>query len=163
MAKKVRTLFKWTNKSNQTSKEAMEVSTEPKGLLSMNGIQQRSVFYCNNINLQHFLRGPLNQMSKNFKKAKEVLIEPKDLLSINGIELKKWLCNNDDVTVSITDDSKSIWKSNQFYVESNTEGTSVIGLQWISTDSILDFCSGIKKRSDYHNTEAGLFSGIFSI
>ena len=56
------------------------------------------------------------------------------LLSQHGFELKKWISNNDAVAEAIPEDLKSISNTKQVEVEPNTEGSSVLGLQWTVTD-----------------------------
>ena len=56
------------------------------------------------------------------------------LLSQCGFELKNWISNNDAVTEANPEDLKSTSSTKQVKVEPNSEGTSVLGLQWTFTD-----------------------------
>ena len=67
-------------------------------------------------------------------------------LSQLGFELKKWISNNDEITKAIPEDMRSISKMKQVEVESNTEGSSVLGLQWTIIDDSFHVCRGTNKE-----------------
>ena len=64
----------------------------------------------------------------------------------HGFELKKWISNNDAVTKAIPEDLKSVSNTKQVEVEPNTEGSSVLGLQWIVIDDSLQVFRGTNKE-----------------
>ena len=70
------------------------------------------------------------------EEAIEVFNHLQPLHSQFGFELKKWISNNDSVTETILEDLKSISDTKQVDVEPNTEGSSVLGLQWTLTVDI---------------------------
>ena len=70
---------------------------------------------------------------KNFKQ-----LQP--LLSKHGFELKKWITNSDVVTKAIPEDFRSFRNTKQVEVEPGKEGSSVLGLQWTTTDDSLQVC-----------------------
>ena len=80
------------------------------------------------------------------EEAIEVFNQLQHLLSQHGFEMKKWISNNDAVIEAISEDLKSISNTKQVDVESNTEGSSVLGLQWIVTDDSLQVCRGTNKE-----------------
>ena len=60
--------------------------------------------------------------------------------------MKKWILNNDAVSEAIPEDLKSVGNTKQVEVESNTEGSSVLRLQFTFTeDGFLGF-SGTNKE-----------------
>ena len=59
------------------------------------------------------------------------------LLSKPGFELKKWITNSDLVINTIPEEMRSISNTKQVEVEPSTEGSSVLGLQWTTTDDSL--------------------------
>ena len=76
----------------------------------------------------------------------EVFNQLQPLLSRHRFELKRWISNNDAVTKAIPEDLKSISNTLQVEVETNTEGSSVLGLQWTVTDDSLQVCRGKNKE-----------------
>ena len=80
------------------------------------------------------------------EKAIEIFSQLHPLLSQHGIELKKLISNNDAVTKAIPEDFRSISNTKQVEVEPSTEGSSVLGLQWIVTDDSLQVCRGTNKE-----------------
>ena len=74
---------------------------------------------------------------ENPEEAIEVFQQLQLLLSRLGFELNKWITNNDAVTGVIPEDLKSISNMKQVEVEPNTEGTSMLGLQWTVIDDSL--------------------------
>ena len=80
------------------------------------------------------------------EEAVEVFNQLQPLLSQHGLELKKLISNNDAVTEAIPEDLKSISNTKQVKVEPNTEGSSVLGLQWTVTDDSLQICRGTNKE-----------------
>ena len=61
-------------------------------------------------------------------------------LSKLGFQLTKWICISDEVCKAIPVDLKSISNTKQVEVEPNTEGSSVLGLQWTVNDDSLQVC-----------------------
>ena len=71
------------------------------------------------------------------EEAIEVFNQLQPLLSQHEFELKKWISNNNAVTKAVPEDLKSIGNTKQVEVEPNTEGSSIIGLQWTVIDDSL--------------------------
>ena len=67
----------------------------------------------------------------------EVFNQLQHLLSQLEFELQKWISNRDAFTKAIPKDLKPISNTKQIEVEPNTEGSSVVGLQWNFTDDSL--------------------------
>ena len=67
------------------------------------------------------------------------------LLSKHDFDVKKWIYIYDEAKASIPEKLKSSFKSKQVDVEPNTEGSSLLGLQWIVTDDSFHVCKGINK------------------
>ena len=80
------------------------------------------------------------------KEASEDFNQLQPHLSQLGFELKKWISNNDEITKAIPEDMKSISKMKQVEVESNTEGSSVLGLQWTIIYDSFKVCRGTNKE-----------------
>ena len=97
------------------------------------------------------------------EEAIEVFSQLPVLLSEHGFELKKWISNSDAVTEAIPEDLKSISNTKQVEVEPNTEGSSVLGLQWTVTDDSLQVCRGTNKEIETYNPEEDSVTGILSI
>ena len=76
----------------------------------------------------------------------EVFNQLQKLLSQHGFEMRKWIRNNDAVTAAIWEDLKSISNTKQVEVEPNTEGSSMLELQWTVTDDSLQACRGKQKE-----------------
>ena len=85
------------------------------------------------------------------------------LLLRNGFELKKAISNNDAVTEAIPEDLKSISKTKQVEVEPNTEGSSVLGLQWTVIDDSLQVCRGTNKEAETRITQKKILSLVSSV
>ena len=100
---------------------------------------------------------------ENPEEAIEVFNQLQPLLSQHGFELKKWISNNDAVTEAIPDDLKSISNTTQVEVEPNTEGSSVLGLQWNITDDRLQMCRGTNKEVDATITQRKILSLVSSV
>ena len=79
------------------------------------------------------------------EEAIEVLSQLRHLLSRHGFQLRKWISNSDEVCKAIPVDLKSISNTKQVEVEPNTEGFSVLGLQWTVTDDSGQVCRGTNK------------------
>ena len=80
------------------------------------------------------------------EEAIEVFSQTQLLLSRHVFDLKKWISNNDAVTEAIPKDLKSISNTKQVEVEPNTEGFSVLGLEWTVIDDSLQVCRGTDKE-----------------
>ena len=85
------------------------------------------------------------------------------LLSRLGFELRKWIGNNDAVTKAIPENLKSISNTKQVDVEPNTEGSSVLGLQWTVTDDSLQVCRGTNKEVEAPITQRKILSLVSSV
>ena len=85
------------------------------------------------------------------------------LLSRHGFDLKKWISNNDAVTEAIPEDLKSISNTKQVEVEPNTEGSSVLGLQWTVIDDSLQVCRGTSKEVEAPLTQRKILSLVSSV
>ena len=97
------------------------------------------------------------------EKAIEVFNQLQPFLSQHGFELKKWISNNDAVTEAIPEDLKSISNTKQVEVEPNTEGSSVLGLQWTVTDDSLQVCRGTNKEVEAPITQRKILSLVSSV
>ena len=97
------------------------------------------------------------------EEAIEVINQLQPLLSQHGFELKKWISNNDEVTEAIPEDLKSISNTKQVEVEPNTEGSSVLGLQWTVTDDSLQVCRGTNKEVETPITQRKILSLVSSV
>ena len=100
---------------------------------------------------------------KTPEEAIEVFDQLQPLLSPHGFELKKWISNNDAVTKAIPEDLKSINNANEVEVESNTEGSSLLGLQWTVTDDSLQVCRGTNKELEAPITQRKILSLVSSV
>ena len=80
-----------------------------------------------------------------------------------GFELKKWLTNNDAVTEAIPEDLEAISNMKQLEVELNTEGTSVLGLQWTFIDDTPNVCRGTNKKVEAPITQRKILSFVSSV
>ena len=76
--------------------------------------------------------------------------------------MKKWTSNNDAVTEAIPEDLKSISKTKQVEVEPNTEGSSVLGVQWTVTDDSLQIFRGTNKEVEAPITQRKILSLVSS-
>ena len=74
------------------------------------------------------------------EEAIEVFIQLRPLLSQHDFQLTKWISNSDEVCKAIPIDLKSISNTKQVEVEFNTEGSSVLGLQWTVPDDSVQVC-----------------------
>ena len=97
------------------------------------------------------------------EEAIEVFNQLQPLLSRHGFELKKWISNNDSVTKAIPEDLKSISNTKQVEVEPNTEGSSVLGLQWTVTNDSLHVCRGTNKEVEAPITQRKILSLVSSV
>ena len=97
------------------------------------------------------------------EEAIQVFNQLQPLLSRLGFELKKWISNNDAVTKAIPEDLKSISNTKQVEVEPNTEGSSVLGLQWTVTDDSLQVCRGTNKEIEAPITQRKILSLVSSV
>ena len=97
------------------------------------------------------------------EEAIKVFNQLQPLLSQHGFELKKWISNNDAVTKAIPEDLKSIINTKQVEVEPNTEGSSVLGLQWTVTDDSLQVCRGTNKEVEAPITQMKILSLVSSV
>ena len=111
-----------------------------------------------------------NFYMENFIKSVEtpeeafgVLNQLQPLLSRHGFELKKRINNNDTVTEAIPEDLKSISNTKQVEVEPNTEGSSVLGLQWTVTDDSLQVWRGTNKEVEALITQRKILSLVSSV
>ena len=94
----------------------------------------------------NFYMDDLIKSVETSEEAIEVFNQLQPLLSRHGFELKNWISNNDAVTEAIPEDLKSISSTKQVEVEPNTEGSSVLGLQWTVIDDSLQVCRGTNKE-----------------
>ena len=97
------------------------------------------------------------------EEAIKVFNELQPLLSQNAFELKKWISNNDAVTKAIPEDLKSISNTKQVEVEPNTEGSSVLGLQWTFIDDSLQVCRSTNKEVEAPITQRKILSWVSSV
>ena len=97
------------------------------------------------------------------EEAIEVFNQLQPLLSQYGFELRIWSSNNDAVTKTIQEDLKSVGNAKQVEVEPNTEGSSVLGLQWTITDDSLQVCRGTNKEVETPITQRKILSLVSSV
>ena len=96
------------------------------------------------------------------EEAIEVFNQLQPLLSQHGFELKKWISNNDAVTKAIPEDLKSISNTKRVEVEPNTEGSSMLGLQWTVIDNSRQVCRGTNKEVEAPITQRKILSLVSS-
>ena len=99
------------------------------------------------------------------EEAIEVFNQLQPLLSQHGFELKKWISSNgnDAVTEAIPEDLKSISNTIQVEVEPNTEGSSMLGLQWTFTDDSLQVYRCMNKEVEPPITQRKILSLVSSV
>ena len=97
------------------------------------------------------------------EEAIEVFNQLQPLLSRLGYEFKKWISNNDAVTEAIPEDLKSITNTKQVEVEPNSEGSSVLGLQWTVINDILQVCRGTNKEVEAPLTQRKILPLVSSV
>ena len=97
------------------------------------------------------------------EEAIEVFNQPQPLLSRHGFELKKLISIKEAVTKAIPEDLKSISNTKQVEVEPNTEGSSVLGLQWTVHDDSLQVCRGRNKEVEAPVTQRKIFLLVSSV
>ena len=95
--------------------------------------------------------------------AIEVFNQLQPLLSRHEFVLKKWISNNDAVTKAIPEDLKSISNTKQVEVEPNSEGSSVLGLQWTVPDDSFQVCRGTNKEIEAPITQRKILSLVSSV
>ena len=81
----------------------------------------------------------------------------------HGFQLTNWISNSDKVCNAIPVDLKSIRNTKQVEVEPNTEGSSVLGLQWTVTDDSLQVCRGTNKEVEAPITQVKILSLVSSV
>ena len=97
------------------------------------------------------------------EEAVEVFNQLRPLFSKHGFELKKWISNNDAFTEAIPKNLKSISNTKQVKCEPNTEGSSVLGLQWTVTDDSLQVGRGKNKKVEAPITQRKILSLVSSV
>ena len=97
------------------------------------------------------------------EEAIEVFNQLQPLLSRHGFKLKNWISNNDAVTKAIPEVLKSISNKKQVEVDPNTEGSSVLGLQWTVIDDSLQVCRGTNKEVEAPITQRKILSLVSSV
>ena len=97
------------------------------------------------------------------EEAIEVFNQLHPLLSRHRFELKKWISNKDALTKAIPEDLKSISNTKQVEVEPNTEGSSVLGLQWTVTDDSLQVFRGTNKEVETPITQRKILPLVSSV
>ena len=112
----------------------------------------------NNFYLDYFIKSV-----ETPEEAIEVFNQLQPLFSQHGFELKMWISNNDAVTEAIAVDLKSISNTKQVEVEPNTEGSSVLALQWTVTDDSLQVCRGTNKEVEAPITHRKILSLVSSV
>ena len=95
--------------------------------------------------------------------AIQVFNQLQPLLSQHGFELKKWISNNYAVAEAIREDLKSINNTKQVEVEPNTEGSSVLGLQWTVPDDSVQVGRGTNKEVEALITQRKILSLVSSV
>ena len=97
------------------------------------------------------------------EKAIKVFNQLKPLLSQHGFELKKCIRKKEAVTEAIPEYLKSIINTKQVELEPNTEGFSVLGLQWTVTDDSLQVCKGTNKEVELPISQRKILSLVSSV
>ena len=100
---------------------------------------------------------------ENPEEAIEVFNQLRILLLQHRFQLTKWISNSDEVCKAIPVDLKSISNTKQVEVEPNTEGSSVLGLQWTVTDDSLQVCRGTDKEVEAPITQRKILSLVSSV
>ena len=125
--------------------------------------QRRKVSHCSKCNTKQLLHGRFHQISRNPEEPIEVFNQLRPPFSQNGFEQKKWISNNDAVSEAIPEDLNSISKKTQIEVQPNTDGSSVLGLQWTVTDDSLQVCRGTNKEVESPITQKKILSLVASV
>ena len=76
---------------------------------------------------------------------------------------KKWISKSEKDSEAISVDLKSISNTKEVELESNTEGSSVIALQWSVTDDSLQVCRGTSKEVEAFITQKKIRSLVSSV
>ena len=98
------------------------------------------------------------------EEASELFSQLRHLLSQHGFQLTNWIINSDDVCKAIPVGLKSISITKQVEVEPNTEGSSVLGLQWTVSDGLLlQVCRGMNKEVEAPITQRKILSLVSSV
>ena len=111
----------------------------------------------------NFYMGDFNKSVETPEEAIEVFRQLRYLLLQHGFQLSKWISNSEEVCKAIPVDLKSISNTKQVEVEPNTEGFSVLGLQWTFTDDSLQVCRGTNKRVEAPITQRKILSLVSSV
>ena len=125
--------------------------------------KRKRVANCRKGNTKQLLNGRFHQIIKNLKEAIDVFNQLHPLFSRQGFELKKWISNNDAVTEAIPGDLQSISITKQVEMEPNTEGSSVLGLQWTVINDSLQVCRGKNNEVEALITQRKILSLVSSI
>ena len=112
----------------------------------------------NNFYMDDFIKS-----KETAEEAIEVFNQLQTLLSRHGFELKKWISSNDAVTEAIPENLKSISSTKQVEVEPNTEGSSVLELQWTVIDDSLQVYRGKNKEVEAPITQRKILSLVSSV
>ena len=156
-------LFRYTNISvtyleikvlqlvQTTALKRVGLDNEEEYLIATKAIQ-------NNFYMDDFIKSV-----ETSEEAIEIFNQLQPLLSRHGLELKKWISNNEAVTEAIPKDLKSISNTKQVEVEPNTEGSSVLGLQWAVTDDTLQVCRVTNKEVEASITQRKILSLVSSV
>ena len=104
-----------------------------------------------------------NKSVETPEEAIEVFNQLQPLLSQHVFKLKKWISNNDADTEAIPEDLKSISNTKQAEIETKTQESSVLGLQWTVTDDSLQMCRGTNKEAEAPFTQGKILLMISSV
>ena len=111
----------------------------------------------------NFYMDDLIKSVETTEEAIEVFNQLRPVLSQHGLDLKKRISNNDAVTEAIPKELKSISNTKQVEVEPNTEGSSVLGLQWTVSDDSLQVCRRTNKEVEAPITQRKILSLVSSV
>ena len=85
------------------------------------------------------------------------------LLAKHGFELKKSICNNEQIQNVIPEELLSKSSTKRIEVDPTAEEPSVLGLQWTVTDDGLQVCRGTKKEVTEPITQRKVLSLVSSV
>ena len=108
----------------------------------------------------------MDDFIKSFQTPEEgvkIFKQLQPLLAKHGFELKKWICNNEQIQNVIPEELLSKSSTKRIEVDPTVEDPSVLGLQWTVTDDSLQVCRGTKKEVTEPITQRKVLSLVSSV
>ena len=87
----------------------------------------------------------------------------RQFFSQHRLELKEWIRNSDEFSETTPVDLKWISYTKQVAIEPNSEGSSVLGLQWTVSDDSLKVCNVTNKEVETPITQRKVLSLLSSV